>query len=77
MESDSHPKQRECEPPLIPALLLTWLNSIGTSIAWAGVFFVAHVQYDFGNRENLMLAVLGGYDIRRQRILFRKHLAPA
>lgn len=60
MDPGDSTKPSDHEPSIMAGLLLTWFNSVGTSIAWAGVFFVAHTQYGFGKRENLMLALVGG-----------------
>lgn len=42
--------------PLWAGLALTWTGSLGTAIGWSGVYFVTEVAYDFGDRQNLMLA---------------------
>lgn len=46
--------------PLWPALGLTWLCSLGSSVSASGVFFVATERFGFTPTQNLVLALLYG-----------------
>lgn len=46
--------------PLWPALSITWLCSLGSSVSASGVFFVASQRFGFTSTMNLVLALLYG-----------------
>ncbi len=41
-------------------LAVVWLCSLGTAVAWQGVFFIAREQYAFDETRRYLLAVAGG-----------------
>ncbi len=46
--------------PLWAILGFTFLNSVGSAVVYAGVFFLAKAQYGFTQRDNFVLALLYG-----------------
>ena len=46
--------------PLGAVLALTWLTSLGTAVAWAGIFFVTERLYAYSEAQNLGLAAALG-----------------
>lgn len=46
--------------PLWAVILFTTLNSIGSGIVYAGIFFLAETQYGFTKTDNFVLALLYG-----------------
>ncbi len=46
--------------PLWASLTFTFLNSLGTGIVVAGIYFIARDAYGFGDRRNFQLALLFG-----------------
>lgn len=54
------PATRMGVTPLWAVLTFTFLNSVGSAVVYAGVFFLAKAQYDFSQRDNFALALLYG-----------------
>jgi hypothetical protein len=52
-----HPNQHT---PLLGVLAFTFLNSIGSAVVYAGVFFLAKSQYGFSEQDNFLLALVYG-----------------
>jgi MFS family permease len=44
----------------LPALVMTWANSVGTGGVLNGLYFIARREYDFSDTANLLLAVVSG-----------------
>lgn len=54
------PPTRMGVTPLWAVLLFTFLNSVGSGVVYAGVFFLARAEYNFSKRDNFVLALLYG-----------------
>lgn len=46
--------------PLWAVLTFTFMNSVGSAVVYAGVFFLAKAQYGFTQRDNFVLGLLYG-----------------
>ncbi|MGD9688475.1 MAG: MFS transporter [Phycisphaerales bacterium] len=57
---DSERRVNHAPTALAPVLLFAFLNSIGSAVAYSGLFSLAKFQYGFGRAENFLLALLFG-----------------